>query len=96
MIPRMLGTFVRETTNRLALLKEAIAAGDFAGMRLQSHTIKGSALNLDAKRLVELSAFIEKQSTAQSTDGIAAAAAELEVEFARVKEFLAPHMAPQA
>jgi signal transduction histidine kinase/CheY-like chemotaxis protein/HPt (histidine-containing phosphotransfer) domain-containing protein len=56
---KMVGIFIESTAEHLAALREAIARGDSAAIRLESHTIKGASANVGAELLRSLSEVME-------------------------------------
>jgi HPt (histidine-containing phosphotransfer) domain-containing protein len=65
LLHRLQATFARDTPQRLRALRVALAAGDREAIDLNVHTLKGSAANLGAIRVVAVLEQIEG-----SPDGI--------------------------
>jgi HPt (histidine-containing phosphotransfer) domain-containing protein len=59
LLGRLQASFARDTPERLAALRAAVAAGDSDGVAFNAHTIKGSAANLGAVQVVETCEQIE-------------------------------------
>jgi len=69
-------------------MSQALATSDLAKLAAASHTLKGSASNLGARRLAQLCASLEKQARAGQPQKAARTLAEVHNEFARVRELL--------
>jgi len=80
--------FVRDARPRLEAMSQALATSDLAKLAAASHTLKGSASNLGARRLAQLCASLEKQARAGQPQKAARTLAEVHNEFARVRELL--------
>jgi PAS domain S-box-containing protein len=80
--PNLLGELVdlfkKHAPPLVAALKEAVAAGDVAGLRAAAHNLRGTAANLGAVALIEACAPLEAQARAGSIDGAAGWVAEVE------------------
>lgn len=80
--------FLKDAQPRLQQMEVAAAAGDLAKLTAATHTLKGSASNLGARRLATLCAALEKQSKAGDTGQSDKTLAEVTTEFAVVRELL--------
>lgn len=79
---KLMGSFLGNFSSYVADLAEAIAAGDFADIKLHSHSIKGSAANLGADRVSSIAAEIEHGAKDQiDTVQLEALCANLQEEF---------------
>jgi signal transduction histidine kinase/DNA-binding response OmpR family regulator/HPt (histidine-containing phosphotransfer) domain-containing protein len=83
--PQLLETFQHDATERLVVLRTAIAGGDTGRFAREAHALKGASLTVGAQTMAELSRQLENLGTAHSTEGAPAALALLEQEFAKVK-----------
>jgi HPt (histidine-containing phosphotransfer) domain-containing protein len=59
LLARLHASFARDAPQRLAALRAAAAAGDADALAFNAHSLKGSAANLGATRVVELCSAIE-------------------------------------
>jgi len=59
--------YMAEAPKMLQAIHDAISHKDFAALKMTAHTLKGSSLNLGAKRLGELCLELEKAGRAGET-----------------------------
>jgi HPt (histidine-containing phosphotransfer) domain-containing protein len=71
-LPRLIELFLRDAPRRIEEMQAAAASGDLQALKYSAHTLAGSAANLGAGEVAQLSAALE----AQARQGIAAGAAE--------------------
>ena len=88
-IEELLDTFVESTEELMTPLRAGVQSGDAQAVMRESHRLKGSSANVGAEALQEQSHELEKMGRAGSLDRAAEVLAEIETEFARVREFLA-------
>jgi CheY-like chemotaxis protein len=69
----LMGEFLEQTESHLAILKEDIATGLFEDAGKTAHMIKGSSLNITAKRLADAALVIEKNALTFSKEQLEAA-----------------------
>lgn len=85
---RLLELFLSTTPATMQQLDRALSDGDRAQWRSASHTIKGNALLIGARRLSELAADLERAGRQGAMEGAARAAndlcSELHSEYAHV------------
>jgi CheY-like chemotaxis protein len=80
--------FLKDAQPRLQQMEAAASVGDLPKLAAATHTLKGSASNLGARRLSSLCAALEKQSKAGDAGQSAQTLAEVAAEFAKVGELL--------
>ncbi|HEY3612092.1 MAG TPA: response regulator [Gaiellales bacterium] len=78
LLGKLEASFARDTPARLAALKEAVAVGDRGAIDFNVHTLKGSAANLGALRIVSLCREIEEAPDLPAPERLAALIAQLE------------------
>jgi HPt (histidine-containing phosphotransfer) domain-containing protein len=76
--------FRSDTTSRLQRVVHALAAGDIAQVRAQAHAIKGSAIQVGAGEVAELSRQLELETAAKSPAEIRETLDRLQATFERV------------
>lgn len=84
----LIDVFLRDTPDRLAVLRAAAATGDARRVRSAAHTVKGSCGYLGAQRLVRLCAELEAMAAAGPVAADHPLLAEVETEFGRVRATL--------
>ncbi len=60
LLVQIIDTFMSDTPQRLAALKESLESGDISNATLQSHSIKGAASAIGAERVREIALEMEK------------------------------------
>jgi CheY-like chemotaxis protein/HPt (histidine-containing phosphotransfer) domain-containing protein len=80
--------FLKDAQPRLQQMEAAASAGDLPKLAAATHTLKGSASNLGARRLAAFCATLEKQSKAGDARQSAQTLAEVTAEFTTVRELL--------
>src|SRR5262245_7131018 len=85
-VAEICGLFVVDVPNRLGRLQQAVDTRSPDGVLREVHGLKGSALGVGASRLAVLCAAIEHDARDGHFDQAAARSAELEGEFARVRD----------
>jgi HPt (histidine-containing phosphotransfer) domain-containing protein len=63
-LPRLLESFVRETSTRIEVLERAVRAGDFSGAGRAAHGMRGASRAFGARRLVALGEQAEQACSA--------------------------------
>lgn len=85
---RLVETFVTETPKQLAKLDDAIAAQDWLLASKHAHTVKGSAGNFGARRLVALCLEIEQAGKTGNSDAVLKNAQHVQPEFESARDAL--------
>ncbi len=80
--------FLKDIQPRLASMGQAAASGDLAKLASASHTLKGSASNLGARRLSALCATLEKLAKAGDAAKASETLVAVAAEFADVRQLL--------
>jgi HPt (histidine-containing phosphotransfer) domain-containing protein len=80
----LVGLFLRDTPDRLASLRAAVAAGDCDTTARTAHIIRGAAGYLGASAMLAMSESIETAARVGSLLGLNASVEELEAEYERV------------
>jgi two-component system sensor histidine kinase/response regulator len=94
LLQRVLHAFIHDTPQRLALLRDAIAAGNAVSLRKAAHSLKSASANVGADRLAQLSKDME-QLGRNDTTGAAALLPTMEREFAAVRDTLSSMFAKE-
>jgi len=77
LIEELLATFVGDGQPRMARIAAAVSAGNGAAVRMEAHTLKGSAALLGAVRLSEAAERLEHAAHAGETGRLAGLAGDL-------------------
>jgi histidine phosphotransfer protein HptB len=88
-VREVLTIFRTDTATRLQSIQAALASGNSAQVRMQAHTIKGSASQVGAMGLAELCRRIEREAAEGRTAGLPALIGELETCVAAVSRAIA-------
>lgn len=75
----ILGQFLDDTPHQVRDLRDSLAAGDAAGVRLRAHTIKGAASSVGGFGLATLASEIEQAAVAGNLAAVSSLAPGLEV-----------------
>jgi HPt (histidine-containing phosphotransfer) domain-containing protein len=75
--------FVEESSSLVKEIKTATEKGDAALLKLQSHSLKGSAANVGAHRLRNIASLLEKAGEAQDMESAKALLSKLEDDLDR-------------
>ena len=78
LLSKLQASFARDTPQRLADLRSAVAAGDGDAVAFNVHTLKGSAANLGARGIVESCDAIETACAAVEPGALEPLLLELE------------------
>jgi HPt (histidine-containing phosphotransfer) domain-containing protein len=73
----------------LTMIHEQLRQGDFAGLRIIGHNLKGTGASFGFDAVSEIGVRLEQGAAARSVDEIAACAAELADYLARIEACLA-------
>jgi CheY-like chemotaxis protein/HPt (histidine-containing phosphotransfer) domain-containing protein len=92
-LAELIDLFLKDARPRMEKMEAAAAAGDLPPLAVATHTLKGSASNLGARRLSNLCATLEKQAKAGEGDGARKTFGEVKAEFERVEELLRAEVA---
>jgi len=77
-IIEFLHDFVAYTNGEeLPALREAVTAGDFAGIKQRAHSIKGAALNLKLDQIASFARSIEEKGASGTVDEVDSLMSEL-------------------
>ena len=87
-LKQLVDLFLRDSQVRVDQLSAAAEAGNAAGIIASSHTLKGSASNLGARRLAAWSGQIEKEAKAGDLAAVKPLVEFLKREFLKVQSFL--------
>ena len=77
LVERAVGNFVTGMADVVAELEKAVADGDAAALRATAHKLKGSALNLGAKEVADVSRRLEELGDEDRTDAAGTVLEEL-------------------
>jgi two-component system sensor histidine kinase/response regulator len=91
MLPQIIETFVETSSQTLEKGKQALAAQDAAALFQSAHSLKGSAANLGANRVVDLCGQLEGCRSG-SLETAPALLASIEQELARVRQDLLEYL----
>ncbi|MBN1615749.1 MAG: response regulator, partial [Spirochaetales bacterium] len=84
----LLQEFLEQTTAHIAIVREDIEKADMQSARKSAHLIKGSALNVTAKRLAEAARLIEEAPEGESTATLLSHVESLTTEYHRLTTYL--------
>ena len=84
----LIGEYLAQTEEHLDILAEDIASGALEAASKTAHLIKGSSLNVTARRLAEAALAIEKGATTLSKEALEEALTEARSELGRLKNAL--------
>jgi DNA-binding response OmpR family regulator len=70
-LPRLIELFLRDAPRRIEEMQAAVDAGDLQALKRAGHTLAGSAANLGAGEVAQLSAALEAQARQGTTAGAA-------------------------
>src|ERR1700689_1774039 len=62
LVDELIAIFQTDTASRLEVLARAVAAGDWATVRAEAHTIKGSSVQVGANRVAEACRQMETEA----------------------------------
>jgi HPt (histidine-containing phosphotransfer) domain-containing protein len=82
----LIETFLQDSNNRLATLRELVDTKDTDLIRRTAHSFKGSCSNLGALNLAELCSMVERKALNQDFESLPADVAEIEAEFMYIKQ----------
>lgn len=82
----LIQTFLQDSHARLVSLHALVGSNDGDAIRRASHSFKGSCSNLGALRLAHLCSAVEHKALEQNFTSFAVDVAEIEAEFAVVKQ----------
>jgi CheY-like chemotaxis protein len=88
LLAELAGMFFDDASSRLGELREAVEAGDAAGVGRVAHTLKGSSGNMGATRMSEICAEIEESGASGDLARAPGLLEGLEEEFGRVRQAL--------
>jgi signal transduction histidine kinase/PleD family two-component response regulator/HPt (histidine-containing phosphotransfer) domain-containing protein len=88
LLAELAGMFFDDASSRLGELREAVEAGDTAGVGRVAHTLKGSSGNMGATRMSEICAEIEESGASGDLARAPGLLEGLEEEFGRVRPAL--------
>jgi len=92
-LAELIDLFLKDARPRMEKMETAATAGELLPLAAATHTLKGSASNLGARRLSNLCATLEKQAKAGEGDGARKTFGEVKAEFERVEELLKAEVA---
>jgi HPt (histidine-containing phosphotransfer) domain-containing protein len=89
LVERLIAAALDNAAKRVASAREALAAGDLEALGRAAHSLKSSAANLGAARLVELAREIEERSArAGGAGNLADLVGELSAALDEVRTYL--------
>ncbi len=88
LLRELLTLFLRDTPERLDVVRQAVADGNLDAAARAAHSLKGSAANLGALDLHELASQTEQRARAGDTSGVRTLLEQLDEEFGRVYQQL--------
>ncbi len=84
----LIGLFVNDTAQAIGKLQEALSLENWSQISAISHSIKGSAGNIGAVRVQDLSLALEKAAKSRSVSDVTRLMAGLETDFKATRELL--------
>jgi HPt (histidine-containing phosphotransfer) domain-containing protein len=87
-LPQIIETFLETSSQTIQKAKQAFAAQDLAELQQCAHSLKGSAANLGANRLVDLCGQLEERCRAGSLESAPSLLDFIEQQLAQVREDL--------
>lgn len=82
---QLIDTFLTDSTQKLADMQRALAAGQCDDLRRAAHSFKGSSSNIGAAGIVAICKSIEDQAAARKLAGIESQLVDLQQEFSLVR-----------
>lgn len=82
---RILRTFVDDMPRQIALLAQAVSAGDAPQVRMVAHSIKGAAASVSGREMRDASWKLEQQGRDGNLTGAASTVRELSASFERAR-----------
>jgi CheY-like chemotaxis protein len=86
----IIGIFLETTETRLDSLRAALAQGDWETVKSVSHTMRGTCSSLGIRRMEQLCQALEEAAASSHPIQAKAFVSELDNQFMRVKNILAP------
>lgn len=90
-VTELIDMFLADLPSRVAVLRQAVEAGDTASARRAAHALKGAAATLGATALAGMCDYIESTTRAGSVAPAAELLDEVDAESARCRAALAKH-----
>jgi two-component system sensor histidine kinase EvgS len=87
-IAELIDLFLQDAPARLAQAREALTAGNAAGIVEAAHSLKGSARNLRAERLAQACEALEQVGKSEKIDATASPLGQAEAELKKVTTLL--------
>jgi two-component system sensor histidine kinase/response regulator len=87
-LPQIIETFLETSSQTIQKAKQSLSAQQVADLQQCAHSLKGSAANLGANRLVDLCGQLEARCRSGSLEPAPALLAAIDQELARVREDL--------
>ncbi len=95
--PAVLGelvrTFLKETKDRIAILRQAVSNQDMASLRETTHALKGASANIGATEMKTLCEILEQKSKTES-EGCLEMVERLQIAFEKTSTQLQQRLAP--
>ena len=82
----ILAEFLGDIPRVIGVLKQAVEAGDQAGVRLQAHTLKGASANVGAQAMRRVSARLEELAAAGNLESADSLTSDIERSLTRFAE----------
>jgi len=92
LLAELAGMFFDDATSRLGELREAVEAGDAAGVQRVAHTLKGSSGNMGAARMSDICAELQDVGASGDLARAPDLLEGLEEEYGRVRPALEAEM----
>ena len=91
-LAEIIDSYLKDSGKAIAMMRQALEQLDFAKISFENHAFKGGSGTLGADRLVaickELSVLCKSNSQASDVENLYIVMHQLEIEFAKVSEFL--------
>jgi len=88
----LLEAYLDDGPKKLSQMRSSFRDVDFETLANAAHTMKGSSLNLGARKLSEVCSEIERLARSSSTDGLEEKIGEVDLAYQEVKEILEQEM----
>jgi signal transduction histidine kinase/CheY-like chemotaxis protein len=96
LLTEVIDLFLAEYPKQQALMREAVGAGDYDGVKRAAHTLRGALGNLQAGRAVDAVRALEDAADTQDERGVASCLQRVDGELDRLRPHLAAAKREQA
>jgi HPt (histidine-containing phosphotransfer) domain-containing protein len=90
-LPKIIETFLETSSQTIQKAKQSLAAQNVAELQQSAHSLKGSAANLGANRLVDLCGQLEARCRSGSLESAPSLLDSIEEQLAQVREDLSEY-----